>query len=396
MGLAPRYLVVGAALVALAAATSACGSSQGGSGSGGSGAASPATSASAVSVGNLSGIPSSSEMATPTASGADWNVPVGGSNYASIPKNGKLNIAFFDIGSSTAWMVAQNNAVAEQARKAGFRVTEFDGNENPQTQFQQVQEALNSKKYGAFIVDAVDGSLECKLFTTNAAAAHIPVIVLTNPLCGRAEGNGIDAWAPGSTTFVGGNDLEAFNEQYFEHIAQENPNAKVGFLTGPLLNGATVTTEAAIKATEQKYPKFDVVATYNTDFTSATGLQDTQTLLSAHPDVNTIISIYTGITEGAVSALRSAGKVGKVKLYGEGGDTTDIEAIKSGILTMTVPLYPASTGAAAVNELALLVQGKAVPRYLGNDGSPLSNLVSVGSDMLYIDKSNVADYTPQF
>jgi ribose transport system substrate-binding protein len=259
-----------------------------------------------------------------------------------------------------------------------------------------VQSALTSGKYNGFIVDPVDGTLECKLFTTEAAAKHIPAVVLTNPLCGRAQDNGVAAWAPGSTAFVGGNDLEAFNEDYFDSIAAANPHAQVAVLSGPLLNGATITTQAAMKATQKKYPNFDVIATYNTDFTSATGLQDTQTLLSAHPNVNTIISIYTGITGGAVSALRSAGKAGQIKLYGEGGDTTDVTAIKSGVLTETVPLYPASTGIAAVNELALLAKGQGAPRYLGNDGSPLSGLVAKGQNLLYVTKSNVDSYAPQF
>jgi ABC-type glucose/galactose transport system permease subunit len=66
-----------------------------------------------------------------------------------------------------------------------------------------------------------------------------------------------------------------------------------------------------------------ILSTMSTDWTSATALTDTQNLLQAHPDVNTVLLAYGGELPGVVQAVKSAGMSGKVKVFDIGGSHAD-------------------------------------------------------------------------
>jgi ribose transport system substrate-binding protein len=344
---------------------------------------------------SLAGIPASSQSLVPKSSGKTVRLALGAGKAITIQTGKKLNIAFFDLGTNTTWTVAQNTAVQSQAKKIGASVTEFDGNFDPQAQYSQVQTALTSGKYNAVIVNPVDGQSECNLFTKTAASKNIPVVVVTNPLCNLTGKNGAGAWAPGTANFIGGSDLEAFEQTYFMHIAAQNPKATVAFFTGPPLNGSTINTTTAMKAVERKYPRFHVVVTYGTDYTSATGLKDAQAMLQSNPGVNLIVSTYTQTSAGIVAALKAGNKAKGIKLYNIGSGSTDLQFIRAGTVTMTVPQYPISSGVAAVTSLYRLWNGLSVPRYLGDDGQALPRGAAPDS-LLYITKKNVGSVTPQY
>ncbi|MCL4423545.1 MAG: sugar ABC transporter substrate-binding protein [Actinobacteria bacterium] len=393
-----RFLIFGLWMAVLLAA---CGSTNAGVTPSSSKALPPRTtpkisSAPDTTPGDLTGIPAGSALAKPTVNGSTIDIPLGNGKSISWRKGTPLRIAFFAIGSNNAWLVAQIKAVQAQAARVGATVTVYDGNFDATTQQSQVETALTSGRYNAFIVNPVDPQLECDLFTVQAPAHNIPVVDLTGPLCSRNGNNGSAAWSPGTVAFVGGHDLERFFQNYFTKIAQDNPHATVGFLAGPHLNGPTTNAITAMKRVEAQYRGFDVVATYRTNYTSAQGLTDTEALLQAHPNVKVIVSTYSGQTYGALAALNSLGKAGKVKVYTIGGNREDITSIESGTVEMSVPLYPASMGITGVNVLYRVTRGEAAPRYLGNDGRPVSSLQKPGETELFLTKSNIAKYHPQY
>lgn len=334
-------------------------------------------------------------MTDVAVSGNKLSIPLGNGKVITWTKGTPLRIAFFAIGSNNAWLVAQINAVKAQAARIGATVTVYDGNFDATTQQSQVETALTSGNFNAFIVNPVDPALECNLFTVQAPAHNIPVVDLTGPLCARNGNNGSAAWSPGTVGFVGGHDLEAFFQKYFTKVAQVNPHTTVGFLAGPHLNGPTTNALTAMKRVEAEYPGFHVLATYRTNYTSAQGLTDTEALLQAHPNVKIIVSTYTGQTYGALAALKSAGKTRTIKVYTIGGNREDVVGIESGTIAMSVPLYPTSMGIAGVNVLYRLTRGETTPRYLGDDGRPIPSLQN-GAPELFLTKANITKYRPQY
>lgn len=387
-----RLLALGITVTtaALLAACSSAGATTSNNAGGVSGRATSAT------LGDLSGIPASSEAATATVDGNKYVYSLGNGKTISWTKGTKPQIAFFAIGSNNSWLAAQITAVKAEAAKIGAGVTVFDGAFDAATQQAQVQAALSSHKYNAFIVNPVDPKLECNLFVQQAPAQNIPVVDVTGPLCDRNGDNGAAAWAPGSFDFIGGHDLESFFQDDFMKVASLNTSAKVGFLTGPNLNGPSDNAVTAMNATLAKYPGFKIDATYRTDYTAAQGLTDTESLLQAHPDVQVIVSTYSGITDGVLGALARLHKTGKIKVYTIAGNDEDVKNLKSGAVAMSAPLYPVSMGDDAVTVIYRIAHGMSVPRYLGNDGHPIESIRAHGDSQLFLTKDNIAQFTPEY
>jgi ABC-type sugar transport system substrate-binding protein len=119
-------------------------------------------------------------------------------------------------------------------------------------------------------------------------------------------------------------------------------------------------------------------------------LTQTQNLLQAHPDATAVLLQFGGQLPGVVQA----GKTGQVKIYDIGGTQEDKPAIESGELDMTVPFFPYTQAYCAVEMLAAMNAGMAVPRVVVNDchkteGSPDQQNPAV------ITKDNIGKFVPQ-
>lgn len=348
-------------------------------------------SGSGAAVASVAGIPASSEVATPVVSGGTVKIPIGEGRSIAWKKGQKLNIAFFTIGSTNDYLVEQNKAVKEEAAKLGATVTTYDGNFEAPQQIDQIQSAISSEKFNAIIANPVDPELECNLLSKTAPSKNLPVSIMVGPLCDKGSSNGASTWVPGTLNFVGGDGQPATLEAYFKKIAEANPGKhEIALLVGPQNNPPSINAVDAMKAVLAKYPNLSLAATYYTDYSSQQGFQDTQTLLQSHPKVDIIVNSYAEITVGELAALGQAGDVGKVKLYDKGGDSYDVTQMENGRLAMDLPQYPVSNGKAAVDSLYLATEGKPVPRYLGNDGLPLTE------GPAYLTPQDLKQFVPQY
>lgn len=340
---------------------------------------------------SLRGIPVSAQVARPVVSGNTITIPLGNGQSVHWTKGQKLHIAYLTIGSTNNYLVEENQAVVNEAKRFGASVTTYDGNFDAQTQIDQLQTVLSSHKYNAIVANPVDPQLECKQLSQSAAQDNMLVSVIVGPLCDRAESDGVQTWVPGTLNFVGGDGQPAALEAYFQAIAKANPGKQdVALLVGPQDNPPSINAVNAMQAVVKQHPNFHLVATYYTDYSSQQAYTDTQDLLQAHPDTTIIVNSYVELTVGEVSAISRSGGSGKVKLYDKGGATWDSARIKAGQLAMDLPQYPISNGKLAVDSLELAVQGKPVPRFIGNDGH------STKGEPLYVTKKNVGSFTPQY
>lgn len=295
-----------------------------------------------------------------------------GTTTISWPTSRKPDIAFFAIGSSNAYLVAQTAGAQAAAKAVGAQLTVFNGNFSAQTQLQQVQDALTNPQYNIYVVNPVSPSLECSAFSKDAPAKGIPVAVFVGPLCSKAFAlNPTASWQPGTRLFVGGTGQEQAAQAVYSYAQQQNPGAQqVAFFGGPQENGPTVDALDAAKAIQAKHPDFKIIATYYTGYLTATGFSDTQALLSAHPNVSVILSNYVGQTEGIIEALKDAGRT-NVKVYDVGGNKYDVSAVENGTVQAFTPYYPYTASYTAVKDIVEVTRGNTnIPRSIGNDGAP--------------------------
>ena len=331
-----------------------------------------------------------SALATATPTLAEIiSVDVGNGMTVKVDPSKPLNIAFFEPVANTSYVQANIKGAQDAAKKYGATISIFDGKLSPTTQGNQLQNALQSKKYQGFVLFPVAGPLLCKAATEDAPKAGVLVAVFQNPVCDKAVSVGEDQWAPGTVEYVGGAESVDAVIRLFDLIAERNPgDHKLGILTGGDLDSNTSRMTKALEGFKVKHPNLQVVDVKRTDYTVPTSEQRAQNMIQSHPDIDIIVTNYSNITRGAVDALQQAGKIGKIKVYDIGGTSWSKKAIENGWIELTVPMYGYSIGYVAVQNLVLAYQGKKVPHYVPNDGGPADAPFT-------IDKSNVAQFQPE-
>lgn len=316
-------------------------------------------------------------------------VDVGNGMTVKVDPSKPLNIAFFEPVANTSYVQANIKGAQDAAKKYGASISVFDGKISPTTQGNQVQNALQSKKYQGFVIFPVAGQLLCKAATEDAPKAGILVTVFQNPVCDKATAVGEDQWAPGTVEYVGGAESVDAVIRLLDLVAERNPGEhKLGIFTGDELDSNTARMTKALEGFKVKHPNLQVVDVRRTDYTVPTSMQRAQNMIQSHPDIDIVVTNYSNITRGAVDALQAAGKIGKVKVYDIGGTSWAKKAIENGWIELTVPMYAYSIGYVATENLIKAYQGKSVPRYVPNDGGPVDAPFT-------IDKTNVAQFQPE-
>jgi ribose transport system substrate-binding protein len=300
-----------------------------------------------------------------------------------------LKIAFFSSATNNSYLQAGIDGVERAADEIGATVDVFDGKFDAQVQFNQIQSALTSGKYNAFVVEANDGNLLCDILTQDAPQAGILVSAMNQPICGRATNAGEELWEPGTVTFVGGQTLDVY-EAWIDSIMSENPDGgQVAVISGPDLGANTINLNEALKAMKDD-PSFEIVANQKTDYSTPQGFDAAQTILQANKNLDIIISNYSGMTQGVVEAVKAANRSNDVKVYDMGGDKWAINAVKRGELAQTVIFLPELEGYLSVKAIGDFVAGKEVDRFI--------NLTE--SDTLpgtpFVTQENVEEFTPEY
>lgn len=336
------------------------------------------------------------ETAPTAVNGEEVSIDVGEDRTVTQNSTDPLRIAFAVQGTTNSYAQAAIAGAQAHAEEIGAELTVFDGDFTAQTQFSQIQNILNSGDYDAILGLIVDGNSACQILTNQAPDEDVLVAIIIQPTCGRDVEAGIDLWSPGTlTTVAGGGSLE-FYQAWAEDVASsvDEPTEAV-YITGPEGLSPVVAATAALRDASAKYPDFQLVDVQYTDYSSAQALAATQNSLIAHSDVTMFLSHFTPLTVGIQQALAQAGKQDGVKVFDLGGDTVAKQMVVDDDIEQTVPYFPGTAGACAVDMLAAAHAGKAVPRVVLNDCRATEGGNGVQTNVV-IDKSNVDTFVPEY
>jgi ribose transport system substrate-binding protein len=322
------------------------------------------------------------------------DVDVGSEKPVVVDTTAPLKLAvFIEIGTNSA-VQSTVDGVRTMAAKNGFKFDVFDARFDVARQINQMQTAL-SNGYSAWIVVPVEGRQICGMVTEEAPKNNVLVVQATGTACGRSSKEGAELWAPGTLTYVGGNEVPSAFEAVMLKAIQDNPGPqKVGILTGPNLHPITMSFDKALEKVTKEHPDFKVVAKHRTDYSPPDNQVKTQTMLQANPDLTIIVGAYTNMSKGVVPALEAAGKLGKVKVYEAGGTEWSVEALRKGWIEATTGFYRKTAAETAVRAILDARAGKTVPRVVLNDGHLLiagQQAAQVG----IVTRANVDTYTPE-
>lgn len=235
------------------------------------------------------------------------------------------------------------------AKEKGIEVITVDAKNDSATQVSQVQDLL-TQDIDAFIYIPA-GAAAAAVPTRLAKEAGIPVVNVDR----NAEG------APGDTFIATDNAASAY--EVCKHI--------IGLAGGKgqmlIVHGQKGTTpevertKGCMKAIEEN-PGVEVVAEQWSDqWSQAEGLNITQNLLQANPDVSIIFAQADALALGAAQAIKVSGVTQRVYLGGFDGDTTALPILAKGGFDATATQQVRGIGRLAVDSAIKLAAGETLP-----------------------------------
>jgi ABC-type sugar transport system substrate-binding protein len=104
-----------------------------------------------------------------------------------------------------------------------------------------------------------------------------------------------------------------------------------------------------------------VVAQVNADYNRTKAQIATERLLRTHPRLAGIFAVSDSMVLGVADALRSAGRIGRVKVIGHDGTVAAMGLIRAGAISADVSQYPYVMGQMAVQACVAAARGARLP-----------------------------------
>lgn len=162
-------------------------------------------------------------------------------------------------------------------------------------------------------------------------------------------------------------------------IANRPEGGKVAIIEGQAGVFAAVQRTAGFKSTIGENSKFQVVASVPGNWDRQQSYDAATNILQQNPDLVGFYCNNDGMALGVIEAVKAAGLLGKVAVFGTDGISDAYKSIEAGELTGTVDSFPILTGEVAMETALRLVAGQKVARV-------------VATPQALITKDNLAKY----
>jgi len=230
----------------------------------------------------------------------------------------------------------------------GDRLVTLDAQFNSLKQKNDISDLLQQQPAALFINpvnwEGIRGSL------IEAKRKNVPVIIVDAPvndpdlvLCQVASDN-----------------LEA-GRLAAQALAKVRPHARIVILHHSI-NKACIDRVDGFKAVVATHPEMTILDTQEGKGTAEAGRPVTRDLLGRFPDLDAVFPINDPSALGAISAIESAGKLGKVTVVTVDGSREAIAAIQAGKLLSSSAQFPRQIGRVAAETLYDHLAGKPVPK----------------------------------
>jgi ribose transport system substrate-binding protein len=231
----------------------------------------------------------------------------------------------------------------------------FDANNNPQTQFNQLQTVISSGQYNGIITQPIVStglvSLVQQAISKGIKVVNMDQIMGPSLSTDQPQVQGLSA----NVTFVPTKIGTQLGEQVIAACKSKDLSpCKVGYLYDIKASSLDEAIYGGF-STAIKGSPVQVVTNGQSFFTPTTGETAVQQMLQAQPGLNLVVGSDQGI-EGATVALQTAHLTGKVLLVGYGASSAAIAGVASGAWFSDVAQAPASEGRLAVQSLVKALQ----------------------------------------
>ena len=135
-----------------------------------------------------------------------------------------------------------------------------------------------------------------------------------------------------------------------------------------------------------KGSKIDLVDVRGDDGDQTRAKRNVEDTLTAHPEINCMVGIYSYNTPQIYAALKDAGKLGQIKIIGFDGDPVTLGGVKEGSIAGTVVQQPFEWAYQGMKDMAKFIEGD-------KSWIPENKLMIVPTKI--IDQSNVDAYNAE-
>jgi len=347
------------------------------------GAAAAAFAAAAL---GLAACSSSSSTPAPATSSAAASSPAASAAAATSAAT-KATIAYLSFAVDNSYDAPMLAAAQAVASADGANLKVFDADNNPQTQYDQLQTVINSGQYNGIITQPIEATGLVSL-VKQAIAKGIKVVNMDQIL-----GSSLSTAAPqvpglsANVTFVPTTIGTQLGQQVVAACASKKLSpCKVGYLYDIKASSLDTAIYGAFTAAIKGSP-VQVVTYGQSYFTPTIGLTAVETMLQADPSLDLIVGSDQGI-EGAMTALSTTDKSDHVLLVGYGASAAAVAGIESGAVFSDVAQAPSAEGTDAVKALIAAVQtGK-----VSGTVDPVAGFPDGG----VVNKADVSQFTPEW
>jgi ribose transport system substrate-binding protein len=289
--------------------------------------------------------------------------------------------------------IASLNGAKQEAAKLGIQLDAFDGNNDPQAQSTQIQDAITTGKYKAFWVWGLN-DVALTPIINNAISAGIKVACADYTWGSLQDQDTLKASSTCLSTIGQSIGAESTNLEAAMGKACTKAvgtgHCNIAFLPG-LANYPTDTVRINAMTAYYKGKSnytFSVLPPGNYDQTASQGIA--QTFFTSHKNINVFATFGDQMAEGTLTALKLVGGYtpGKnIQIIGYGGAKEIVDQVKSGEIFATLGLYPTSESVLGIQYLNDVLNGKSIPN--------LVNIINPDTHPAIIDQAYLSSH-PDF
>jgi ABC-type sugar transport system substrate-binding protein len=273
---------------------------------------------------------------------------IGLSILVSCRKTGpeKPSIAIVVSTLNNPWFVVLADTAKQRAEELGYRATVFDSQNNTDKEAAHFENII-AGGYRAILFNPTDadGSISN---VKRARAADLPVFCIDREI----NANDVATSQILSDSYSG---CVALGQYFVEQVGEKGQYAE---LLGILGDNNAHNRSKGFHSVVDRYPGLKMVAQQTAGFDRTMGLEVTETILQAHPDINAVFCGNDAMAMGAYQAISAAGKADHVKVFGFDGADDVLRLIAERKIVATGMQFPKTMARTGVDFADQWFKGK--------------------------------------
>jgi len=272
----------------------------------------------------------------------------------------QVRLAFFNPIVANAFTASQYKGIQLSAKQAGATVTQFDAGFDQNKQISEMQDAIVSKKFDAFVITPVNGAVLVAP-TEAAIKAGIKVVAIFNDI--GPDLDSIKPEVPGISSVIG--QRLSINGQYLGQwivnaCANKNP-CNAAYMPGSFKQGTEIVRLKALQKVVSAHKNVKIIESAEGGYTAAPALKAATDVLTAHPNLDVFATSGDQMMTGIIEAVKNAGLSGKVKLIGNGTTIEGVNWVRQGIVLADPVGVPYTEGLLGAKYAIMAANGQSVP-----------------------------------